>query len=120
MSAKGDKLTLELIRRNLVKPLDRGDSISLTTILSNICRHAKTLDRINETRCNEYLCERDERRLTSKETRIEQLVTTQSAALEKFLGGKVTVEFQGDPRGMPFKIILEQDNEPEKFIYPII
>ncbi len=78
------------------------------TRCSRICRHATSMQRLSERRCNEPMSDRAADELEKEDARLETLVQNHVVILAKLLRTAITVEFQGDPRGRPFKLIVDR------------
>lgn len=66
-----------------------------------LLRRATRLQRSSEARCSFEMSERDQKRLEDRDKRDEQTV----AAIAGQYG--LTADFQGDPRGCPFTLLVE-------------
>jgi hypothetical protein len=85
-----------------------GYTGAITATCSLIARHAKTLDNIAVSQCNDAFADQDA--LDRKWDRLVARITELVADLPASDGGAITAEIQGDPRGYIVKLIVIDGN----------
>lgn len=77
-------------------------------LLSLIARHARTHHRLQEISCSVEMTERQQLRHDRRDAQIEARIATLVARLPASTAGKVTVRFEGDPRGYTVKLVVPE------------
>jgi hypothetical protein len=85
-----------------------GYTGAITATCSLIARHAKTLDNIAVSQCNDAYA--DQEALDRKWDQLVSRITELAAELPASDGGAITAEIQGDPRGYIVKLIVIDGN----------
>lgn len=83
-----------------------GTTDEIERTCSLIARHARTYNRMQEIWCSVEMDERQEARLTRRETALERRLADLVGQLPETDDGALRVAFSGDPRGHCVKLTL--------------
>lgn len=103
-SKNGYQLALRLIQ-----PIaGRYSTDYIAEICTKICRHAKTIDRINELNCSIETDERGQKWRNMREATAEKALELHAKKYAELAGFSVKPVFHGDPRGPSVTLMLEE------------